>query len=82
MKKEDNRDDKAEKDVDEVPGKVQVAWLFEDDDEVHNDYNNEGENKDEDADDVPKSNDGEDEDVEEVPRKSTTCKLKISYTCW
>ena len=28
--------------------------LFEDDDEVHNDYNNEGENKDEDADDVPK----------------------------
>ena len=36
--------------------------LFEDDDEVHNDYNNVGENKDEDADDVPKSNDGEDED--------------------
>ena len=55
--------------------------LFEDDDEVHNDYNNVGENKDEDADDVPKSNDGEDEDVEEVPRKSTTYQLMTSYTC-
>ena len=56
--------------------------LFEDDDEVHNDYNNVGENKDEDADDVPKSNDGDADEMEEGPRKSTTYQLMISYTCW